>query len=424
VTVTRNVSRSPDSDSTVDSKVRLQVTLIDEVNLAARQTIAQSVAARNVPEAFNKLADALHDAGARVFTSQLNDQDKPTVNAQINFSIERADAAKAEAAVHDAGETVVRSVARSADLQNTVDTKVSYQVTIVDQRNLQPRETISELVALRDVPGRYARVLEALRLLDAQVYSSQLQEQNKNDVSAVLDFAVRRDPAHASELGVVEKALGDASDIFSRTVIRSQDVTNTVDTKVRYQVTMRDADTQPPRETTTLEAEVPDVDQALSDLLAAGIAAGGRAVDSTPSTNLNDKGEPTGKIVLDVPLARAGDIVNAVREKGHVTATRRSRDDRVPEGDLSRARIEVTIGTGAIMAGEGGIGDSIKSGLRTSAIGLKYALQYVIVGLCLVVPCILGIWVIVRLARLARGKPAKAESSSPPPPPGPVPAAG
>ena len=39
--MTRNVSRSPDSESTVDSKVRLQVTLIDEINLAARQTIAQ-----------------------------------------------------------------------------------------------------------------------------------------------------------------------------------------------------------------------------------------------------------------------------------------------------------------------------------------------------------------------------------------------
>jgi len=424
LTVVRSVGRSADLQNTVDTKLTYQVMVIDEISLAARQTIAQTVAARNVAEAFNKLVDTLHDAGARVVTSQLNDQDKPTVNAQINFTIEREAAAKAEAAVHDAGETVVRSVARSADLQNTVDTKVSYQVTMVDQRNLQPRETISELVAVKDVPGRYAKVLDALRLLDAQVYSSQLMEQNKNDVSAVLDFAVRRDPAHAAEVAAVERALGDASDIFSRTAVRSQDVTNTVDTKIRYQVTMRDADTQPPRETYTLDSEVSDVDKALADLEAAGIAAGGRAVDSTPSTGRNEKGEPTGHIVLDVPLARAGDIVNAVRDKGHVTATRRTRDDRVPEGDLSRARIDVTISTGAIMAGEGSVWDPIKSGLRTSATGLLLALQYIIVGLCLIGPIVVALWIIYKIIRWAR-KPEKAEVTEPPAqPPGPVPAAG
>jgi glycine cleavage system regulatory protein len=421
VTVTRNVTRSPDSDSTVDSKVRLEVTLIDEVNLAARQTIAQSLSAKNVPEAFSKLAEALHDAGARVITSQLNDQDKPTVNAQINFTIEREDLAKADAALREAGETVGRSVGRSADLQNTVDTKVAYQVTILDMRNLQPRETVTELVAVRDVPGRYAGVLETLRLLDAQIYASQLIQQNRSDVSAVLDFAVRRDSIAGKES--VEKALGESADIFSRTAVRSQDVTGTVDTRIRYQVTLRDADTQPPRETYTLEAEAPDVDRALADLEAAGVAAGGRAVDSTPSTTRNDKGEPIGRIVMDVPLARAGEIVNAVREKGPVTATRRLRDDRVPQGELSRARIEVTIGTGAIMAGEGGLWDTIKSGLRTSATGLLYALQFLIIGLCLIGPFLIGLWVMVRMFRWARRKPAKPQSPGTPPQ-GPAPAAG
>ncbi len=148
-------------------------------------------------------------------------------------------------------------------------------------------------------------------------------------------------------------------------------------------------------------------------------------MDSTPSTGRNDKGEPTGRIVLDVPLARAGEIVNAVRDKGRVTATRRSRDDRVPEGDLSRARIEVTMGTGSIMAGEGSLWDPIKSGLRTSATGLLYALQFIIIGLCLIGPFLVGLWIIVRMFRWARRKPAQAAAATPPAgPPGPAPAAG
>jgi len=84
----------------------------------------------------------------------------------------------------------------------------------------------------------------------------------------------------------------------------------------------------------------------------------------------------------------------------------------------------VTIGTGAIMAGEGGLWDTIKSGLRTSGTGLLYALQFVIIGLCLIGPFLLGLWVIIRMFRWARRKPAKAEATGPTQPPGPVPAAG
>ena len=192
-------------------------------------------------------------------------------------------------------------------------------------------------------------------------------------------------------------------------------------------MTLLDADTQKPRETYYAGGGGIGRGQgAVPTWRLPAIAAGGRAVDSTPATSRTTRARPTGRIVLDVPLSRAGEIVNAVREKGHVTATRRSRDDQVPEGSLSRARIEVTVSTGAIMAGEGGMWDTIKSGLRTST-GLLYALQFIIVGLCLIGPCIVSVWILARARTVGpRRKRAPAGASTTPPaePPGPVPAAG
>jgi hypothetical protein len=107
-----------------------------------------------------------------------------------------------------------------------------------------------------------------------------------------------------------------------------------VDTKVRFSVVLKDADQQPARQQFTLAAETADVEKAVGDVEAAAVAAGGRRLDSTRTS---DRGEDVARVVVDVPLARAGDVVNAVRSQGRVTVTQTSRNDAVPEGALSRA---------------------------------------------------------------------------------------
>ena len=266
--VTRSVNRSPDAGNTVDSKVRIQVALIDVARLRPREIVGLRVATRNVPESFNTLLQLAQDAGGRAVSSQLNQQDKANVNGRVQIQLPRENWPKVEASLKAVGVVVSRNVSRSPDGPMTVDTKVGLSVEVVDERSLEARETVSMTVVTPAVRERYDRVLEVLRSLDAQIYQSQTSEQADGQV-ADLQFAVRREDRPA-----VEKALGEKADVFNRNVERSADVQRTLDTKVRMNVTLKDAERQSPRSVYTTAVEVPDVERAAADFEAAALAAG------------------------------------------------------------------------------------------------------------------------------------------------------
>jgi hypothetical protein len=124
-----------------------------------------------------------------------------------------------------------------------------------------------------------------------------------------------------------------------------------------------------------------------------------------------------------VPLSRAGEVVNAVRGQGKVTMAQSTRNEGVPEGTLSRARVEITLGSPGIIDTRSGFWDTIRSGLSTSVEGLLWSLQFVIVGLFLVAPWALVLWLVWRLiVRSRRGVKTTPTTPGNPlsPPPGPV----
>jgi hypothetical protein len=91
----------------------------------------------------------------------------------------------------------------------------------------------------------------------------------------------------------------------------------------------------------------------------------------------------------------------------------------------------VTLGTpDTIVRGEEGLGTSIREGLGTSVRGLLWTLQFIIIGLCLVVPWVLLVWLAWTLIRRARGRRGAATTPTPPggpaapPPAAPPPGAG
>jgi hypothetical protein len=302
----------------------------------------------------------------------------------------------------------------------TVDTKLGLAVNVVDERTIPARETQTMDVVTPNVTDRYNRVLDLLRTLDAQVTTSQIVEQAGNNVTGTLAFAIRRE-----DRPQVEKALFEKADVFNRNVQRAQDQQNTLENKVQYDVKLRDAERQPPRETYTIAVEVQDVDKAARNLEAAAMASGGRRVDSTESS---DKGKHVARVVLDVPLASAGQVLDTARGYGNVTMSQRSRNEGIPEGSLSRARVEVTLGTpDTIVRGEEGLGTSIREGLATSIRGLLWTLQFIIIGLCLVLPWALLVWAGWALIRRARARRSTTPTTppsgpaAPPPPPGPGP---
>lgn len=392
--VSRSATRSSDTENTVDSKLKLSISLMDEIRLSPRETINATVATRTVQETFDKLLTAAKSAGARVVGSNLNLADRARPTGSLRFAVPRENADKFEQSMKDAGLTTSRAVARLPDGPMTVENKVGFIVTVVDERTLQARESQSMVVVAASASDRYAKLLEALRIADALVLNSQLSVQNKKDITGTLEFVINR-----SDRGIVDSAIGDGADVFNRNVDRSQDTQGTVDTKIRYAVTIREADQQPPRQIVQLSVQSAGIDKAVGDIEAAAIAAGGRKIEAERSRQ--DR-KDAARVVIDVPLAKLGEIITAVRGQGEVTSNQSRQNEAVPEGSLSRARIEVSYTTPPTAAADKSFGESLREGLSGALTGLFTILRWVIFGLVVIVPCLLIVWFAYKLVAWTR----------------------
>lgn len=402
--VSRSTVRSNDTENTVDSKVRLSVAFMDEIRLSPRETINATVATRTVQETFDKLVTSAKGAGARVVGSNLNLADRARPTGSIRFAVARESADRFEQSLKEAGLTTSRAVARLPDGPMTVESKVGFVITVVDERTLTARETQSMTVVASGVSDRYYKVLEALVAADALVINSQLSTQNAKETTGTLEFVINRQDRQR-----IEDALGQNADIFNRAVERSADTQGTVDTKVRYAVTIRDADQQPPRQVVQMTLQTAAVDKAVGDLEAAAIAAGGRKLEAERFRQDRRDGA---RIVVDVPLAKVGELVTAVRGQGEVTANQSRQNDGVPQGALSRARVEIAYAVPPTAAADKGFGESIREGLSGALTGLFTVLRWVIFGLVVIVPCLVLIWLAYQLTRLVRPRRTTTEPST------------
>jgi hypothetical protein len=161
------------------------------------------------------------------------------------------------------------------------------------------------------------------------------------------------------------------------------------------------ADRVPPRESTLLGVQTSSVDASVAKVTAAANSAGGKVLDSTVSRESD--GRSAARMVLDIPLGKASQMIDQIKSLGEVRTERSTRNAQVPEGSLSRARIEVALATPqAIVSGEKSIWGSIRDGLGTSFAGLMWSLQILVVGLCFVVPWGLVLWGAWKLVKRAR----------------------
>jgi hypothetical protein len=132
------------------------VQLYNLANVAPRETATLQVAVPDVPAAYQALRDAAGKAKGRVLAAQLNEQDRRSVTAQLDFEVRRADEPAVQAALTAAGEVVARTVGRAPESNNVTDTKVLYRVTLVAASRLAPRETTTLSVQVADVDGTAA----------------------------------------------------------------------------------------------------------------------------------------------------------------------------------------------------------------------------------------------------------------------------
>lgn len=365
-------------------------------NVAPRETVQMNLACADAEAAYKAILARVEKALGRVVNSSLNRQKAEQTSGFVNFEVKSADAAAVEADVRLAGEVMRMQVVENPDAQNVTKSKRGFQVTLLALGMVQPRESSTVQLASRDVAAGYRAIQEALGKVGARIFSSQLNERDRHNVTANLDFEVKRE--HLAE---VEAAMKGVGDLYSRQATRAQDTENVVDTKTRVQLTLLNLAAIPPKEMQTIAIEVRDVEGSV-EAVAQGVGeVKGRMVDRQVSRRRD--GQNVGKVVFDVPMGALTGFSEKVRKLGTVRVFEASKNPNVPDSELSVARLSVTLSDAElIMPSDSGPSAHLRKGLSV----LAWSLNMIILGICVIGPWVLLFWGGFKLYRRLRPRPA------------------
>lgn len=367
-------------------ETRLNLSLYNLANVAPRQTVNLNLASDDVEKSYNAILARIEKAGGRVISSNLNRTKPDQTTGTIQFEAKSADAEAVLQDVRAQGEAMKMTVTDNPDTANITTTKRGFSVQIVSTATAAAREAATMNIAAPDVPTSYRAILDAAHGLNLRITESQMNQTDPQNVSATLTVELKRD-----QQAEFEKTLNAQGQLINRNVIRSTDNENTLDSKLRWQIALMDADRIPPRQSTGVTIEMSDVEQGLAQVTAAVEAASGRVADSGVSKDAS--GNSTARARIEVPLAKAGAVIDAIRSQGKVREIQTSKNMQSPDGPLARATIDLTLTSGEqIVGADNGLWATIRNGLATSVSGLLWSLRLIIIGLCLVAPWILLLW--------------------------------
>ena len=393
-----------------------------------RERVQAGVEVEDVDKAYQQVLAAVVEVKGRITKSELKQLSAGQFNATFNFEV----AAESGGPIRDR----LRMLGRVARLEidRTVQTEggtlpsdakpkrgdTAFLLQLYNLANVAPRETATLQVAAPDVPSAYQALRDAIAKTTGRVLVAQLNEQDRQNVSAQFEFEARR-----SDEGAVRAALDAAGEVLSRQVARTAEGDSVTDSKVLYRVALLSAGRLKPREVMTLAVEVADVDGSAT-LFAARVAeAKGRQVDA--KLDRDARGGATAKVVFEVPLPAAAGLVERFKAAGTVRVSQSIRDPQATDGRYATARIHVTLtNVEAIVPDGTGLWPKVRQGLSISAAVLLTSVTWVVFGLCVVLPWAVigfgGYRVVRRLVQPAPAAPVAPAATSPPAPAVPPPA--
>jgi hypothetical protein len=386
-----------------DAKVRqndteLLLSIYNLANIAPRETVQLSMACLDTEKSYRAILDRVEKAGGRVLSSRLLRPKGDQTTGTLQFHVKSADAEAVFQDVRAAGEVLKLDVVEESDTGNATRSKRGFNVTLQALGTVQPRETLTVVLATRDVAPGYRTLLEAAKAADARILAAQLNENDRKNMTGTLTFEVRRE--HEKEIA---EAMTKAGDVYTRSSTRAQDVDNVVDSKVLLQVRLFDAANIPARETVKLSVEVADVEAAAKKLEA---EFKGLIVDARHSRDAS--GQRDSAITVDVPLKEIAGTVERIKALGIVQDLVTTKDAAVPENELAIGRLQLKLSNEVLIARDAGPWANIKRGLAISVQAGSWSLMLIMIGLCFVLPLVLVVWMGVRIHRKVRPKPAPA----------------
>jgi hypothetical protein len=363
----------------------------------------------DVEKSYQQVLSAVAEAKGRITKSELKQHTPEQYGAVINFEVAPESSGPMRDRMRQIGNVSRLEIDRVQQTEGGTgkpqDGKMKlndaqFFVSLYNLANFIPRETVTIQVATTDVAAGYQSLRDGIAKIKGRIVNSQFNEQDKQNITAQLDFDFRR-----TDVPVVDSEIGKVGDIFSRIAARAQDGENVLDSKVRYLVAIVSQSHIPARETLILAIEVNDADASAAAIAQAAARAAGRTIDSRISREQN--GRVTAKLVYDVPLAAAAGLAESAKKSGIVRVERSSRNEQVPESALSVAHIDVTLSNKElIVPSDEGIWPQVRRGLSTSVFALSWSLTVVIIGVCFVLPWAVVFYSAYRLVLRFRRRPA------------------
>ena len=403
----------------------LTITLAEkEIRAAAGLTeserVQTGIEVEDVEQAHRDALAAVTEAKGRVTRSEVKQLAAGQFNATLNFEVAPEQAGPLRDRLKQLGRTARLEVDRvqTAEGGGTPqrDSKVKrgdtiFAVQFYNLANIAPRETATLQLAAPDVTAAYRSLQDAILRAKGRIITSKLDENDRQNITAQLDFEVRR-----AEEGAIQTALAAAGETIMRNVNRAPDTENVTDAKVLFRLSLLSAARLRPRELVTLGIEVENVDATLATFAANVTEAKGRVIDSNIGRQAN--GKVVAALTIDVPLSAASGLTQKMMTAGVVKKEQRVRDPQAPEGQYATARIDVVVANKDLLVPKDeGLGAQVKKGFSYSANFLLVSLTWVIFGLCAILPWAVVGYVIYRIGRwLFRAPTAPTTAPAPQPP--------
>jgi len=381
------------------SDTQFMLSLYNVANVAPRESVQINLASPDVETAYRTILALANKSTGRVIRSNLNRLRNDQTTATVQFEVKTAEADTVLKELKEVGQVIRLQSTENPDAANVTRSKRGFNVELLALGLVAPRETAELLIATQDVPAGYRTIQAALAKVKGRILTAQLNEQNKQNITAQIEFDILR-----SDQAGMDETLAKAGDTLTRNVTRNQDGHNLLDSLVRHKISLINLARIPPRESLVLGIEVPSVDSTAAAFAGLVHESQGRVIESNVAHERN--GRVTAKLVYDVPLTSASSLAERFRNAGVVRVQQAARNAQVPEGPLATARLDVTLSNAdLIVPSDDGLWMQIRKGLSTSFVALSWSLMVVVVGVCFVLPwALIGYFayrIVVRLKRPA-----------------------
>jgi hypothetical protein len=314
------------------------------VDVVEREMVETGIEVEDVDKAREATLTAVAEAKGRVTKAELKQFAAGQYNATLNFEVPADKAGAIRDRLRQIGTMVRLEINRTVQAeggQATRDAKIRrgdavFAVSIYNVTGMGVRETTNMQIAAADVPVAYRGLLDAVSKVKGRVITGQLNEQDPSNVTATLEFEVRR-----ADDAAIQAAITAAGETVSRNVSRAAANQNLTDAKVKYQVNLRDVSQLLVRETTTLALAAPDVTAAYKSLQEVVAKVKGRVVKA--QLNENDRNNIRAEFSFEVRRADEAAVQAALAAGGEVITRAVARSDQKQDVTDSRVRYETRL---------------------------------------------------------------------------------